>query len=290
MFHHQKLYSCLLLSCTISLWLSYVPWLTAITSWLLSNSRVESSIDRTSHPINNGAYNKINQECHQPTNPMRIEWKGSSLNDTLANAQMLKWDRYSSFVMPPFPTSSMSGSGSTTIIYKIHQGINKNQKLNRIWFHFLLTVPTTRASMRSPFVILICSRCHASEKEKKEEWVLIFVEFPVGSSCNELLISQIILPTPIVLNVSCGSPTVSYILGPCCRIFLSPTFFLFFYRNLKFPFQIDHSKKQSYHTLLKKLWPTIHTRRKIFFFLTWVKPYSWHCTCTSLVNLNHQLL
>lgn len=29
---------------------------------------------------------------------------------TLANAHILKWARYSSVVMPPFPTSSMSGS------------------------------------------------------------------------------------------------------------------------------------------------------------------------------------
>jgi hypothetical protein len=49
---------------------------------------------------------------------------------TLANAQMLKWERYSSVVIPPFPTSSMSGSNiqiqkAITYLHYIYQCLIK---------------------------------------------------------------------------------------------------------------------------------------------------------------------
>ena len=52
---------------------------------------------------------------------------------TLANAHMLKWARYSSVVIPPFPTSSMSGSDTkmdnvkpTFLIQRVTKKENKN--------------------------------------------------------------------------------------------------------------------------------------------------------------------
>lgn len=148
---------------------------------------------------------------------------------TFTNAQMLKWDRYSSVVMPPFPTSSMSGSG------RIHEQkkITESKKTrNRNFFCQLkdwtslrkdqwATVPSTWSSIGCPLVVLVCNRSHADPKRLQQQ---LHMKANVAQQANMKFgqSAMKILPVPVVLNVSCRSPTVTNARGPCRRIFLSP--------------------------------------------------------------------
>lgn len=74
---------------------------------------------------------------------------------TFTRAHMLKWERYSSVVIPPFSTSSMSGSERRNIR-------SFRRKLPHIvWEPETLTIPSTRPCIWCPFVILIGFTCHA---------------------------------------------------------------------------------------------------------------------------------
>jgi len=71
-------------------------------------------------------------------------------------------------------------------------------------------------------------------------------------------------PLPIILDISCCSPTVTNISCPCCWILLSPAF----YNTVSTSDQTKFVwKKKEFITCVLVL--TIHTKRRIWIFLNW---------------------
>ena len=98
--------------------LMHLPWLTAIISWLEMILNVSFVRFLTSQPRRRGAYNTIFRLSKQIAKTQKICIHSnhehlvpdSTAWNTLEIAHKLKWAIYSLFFIPPFPTSSMSGS------------------------------------------------------------------------------------------------------------------------------------------------------------------------------------
>lgn len=110
------------------------PWFTAITSLLLKISKVSVVMFLTSHPIKRGAWHlssslwacdglQTQHECNLNDNQEETNRNWS----TFIKAHMLKWALYSWRVMPPLPTSNMSGSAQS-------DKIENKQDNSQLWF------------------------------------------------------------------------------------------------------------------------------------------------------------
>lgn len=147
---------------------NYVPWLTAMASLFEMISIVSCVIFLMSQPRRRGACNSIHVfQTRYATSCISTTMKRVNINcNTLEIAHKLKCTIYSSFVIPPFPISSKSGSIDITIIV-----ITKHF----IWFKKnlqnekkTLTIPTTRPCILSIQFVLISSRNHAARQQNIE--------------------------------------------------------------------------------------------------------------------------
>ena len=91
-------------------WTPSGSWLTSITSLFPRILRVSLLADRISHPISKGACQNKDSNHHNMKVIEILHNKGINCGLTFTIAQILKCDRYSSKLMPPLPTSNMSGS------------------------------------------------------------------------------------------------------------------------------------------------------------------------------------
>lgn len=89
--------------------------------------------------------------------------KQKNNSSTLERAHKLKWTIYSFFVIPPFPTSSISGSVEFTrsmdiVTLNWRKYLSEKHKVNEI-----LTIPTTRSCILCINFIHICPWNHAAK-------------------------------------------------------------------------------------------------------------------------------
>ena len=141
----------------------------------------------------------------------------------LAKALMLKCERYSSVVIPPFPTSSMSGSENT----------RKNEKVSLVHSHFYIyqsqwksnsiigwdvTIPSAWFRIGCPFIVLISSTCHTNRDKYSQFLNNIRKKRKISSNIWECQL----LPVPGIYNISSCSPAISYTASPGSWGFLPP--------------------------------------------------------------------
>ena len=95
--------------------------------------------------------------------------------DTLEIAHILKWTIFSSLFIPPFPTSSMSGSirnqeDKYDISLRKTYTTCPNSFFMLLWhycYQRILTIPTTRPCKLCVYFIHVCSGEHTVEEQPK---------------------------------------------------------------------------------------------------------------------------
>lgn len=172
---------------------------------------------------------------------------------------MLKWDLYSSLVMPPFPTSSMSGSVSVLMPILLLSRVSL--KLTRIYIDYskVVTVPGSWSCVRCPSIVLVGYHCHANKQKTKRETSLssCFIKSGEKPLKNRNLF-QLSWISPVVLQLLPISP--AQVAGSSCPLHLQLSFLFSIVRP-----KLSELKHKSIFFLTSLL--TIHTKRRIWIFL-----------------------
>lgn len=128
---------------------------------------------------------------------------------------------YSSLVMPPFPTSSMSGSVSVLPILISRVSI----QLSRICIDYskLFTVPRSWSCIRCPSIILIRYQCHANKQKRKRKTSSSSCFTKIGKKPSKKRnLFQLSWISPVVLQLLPISP--AQVAGSSCPLHLQVNF------------------------------------------------------------------
>lgn len=187
---------------------------------LLSNSKVTLSIDLRSHPISRGACKERTQSNIGLSRDTFILCLGLSGKTTSYFCQCPDAEMRPVFFLSHPSISHFKHVWICFSFTRIPILLSGDSiELTRICINYskIFTVPRSWSCIRCPSIILICYQGHANKQTRKRK--------AFSSSCFTKIGKKTIKeqkPFPVILDVSCCSPTVANISCPSCWILLSP--------------------------------------------------------------------